>query len=68
MKMQFDICDLIGCMSLGLKEDLRNETFPLKWWQKKILKWLLLKHGLCTPLGYMQQNAWLKYKSKRTGA
>jgi len=60
-----DIVDLIGCLSVGLKEDLWNPNFPVKRWEKVLLRWLIGKRGLATPIGYLQRNAYIKYIDKK---
>ena len=57
------ISDFIGTLSIGCNEFLENEwNAPIKWWERRLLKWLLNKRSLCAPLGYAQKRAWEKYK------
>ena len=58
-----DIVNLIGCLKIGIDEDLWEPNFPVKFWEKIILKWLISKRSLATPIGYLQRNAYRKYKS-----
>lgn len=61
--MKFDIVSLIGCLSLGVDEYLGLEVnFPVKWWEKILLNWLIKRRGLATPLAYAQMRAHEKYK------
>ena len=58
-----DIVDLIGCLKVGIDEDLWDKDFPIKWWEKILLKWLISKRHLATPIGYLQRNTHKKYNS-----
>ena len=59
--MKFDIVDLIGCLSIGVNENLSHSFFTMNWCEKKLINWLIVKRGLATPLAYMQRAAWKKY-------
>lgn len=60
--MKFDIVSLIGCLTFGVEEFLGIEpNFPVKWWEKILLNWLIRRRSLSTPLAYAQMRAYEKY-------
>jgi len=62
-----DIVSLIGCLSIGINENLWHQTFTPNWWEKILLRWLISKRSLATALGYAQRNAYDKYNSQTVG-
>jgi len=60
-----NVVDLIGCLSVGLNENLWEPNFPVKWWEKVLLRWLIGKRRLSTPIGYLQRNAYMKYIKRK---
>ena len=61
-KHNVSVVDLIGCMSIGVDRFLGQEVnFPVSWWERALLRFVIKKRGLGVALCYAQKAALDRY-------